>query len=363
MASNVRPLTKDDLLAQVSSNRSIGRSQSTAIEQSRAIAEVQGALMVADRRPRNKPSALAEALESCRTKEVAESAFYKFPRAGGAVEGESIHLARELARCWGNITFGIVELDRDDNRAVSEMMAYAWDLESNTRPETRFLVPHKRDTRSGPSTLTDMRDIYENNANMGARRLRECIFAVLPPYLVRAAAEECKLTLAKGGGVPLAVRINDAVKAFDAMGIKLARLEAKYGPSAGWSDMDIVNLEISYKSIKRKEVSAEEEFPAKPLTAEMLGEGDAESVLQTNAADHTNGDQHVDEQAAEDDQPPYVAQVAEWKAAFARHEIMADWATLADEIHPHLAALPDMLREDLIKARDDAKARLRGDAK
>lgn len=74
-------------------------------------------------------------------------------------------------------------------------------------------------------------------------------------------------------------------------------------------------------------------------------------------------EEHVDEQAATDDAPPYVAQVAAWKASFARHEIMADWATLADEIHPHLDALPDDVREDLIKARDDAQARIKGGAK
>jgi hypothetical protein len=148
------PVTAAEIMNQ---RRGEPASQATSIEQSRAVAEVQGALVVAQQRPRDETKALAKAMESCRTLEVAQSAFFKFPRGGQTVSGETIHLAVELARCWGNIAYGIMELDRDDIGAKSEMLAFAWDLETNAQSRMTFIVPHLRDKRGGAERLTDMR--------------------------------------------------------------------------------------------------------------------------------------------------------------------------------------------------------------
>lgn len=253
------PVTAEQIMRQ---RRGEPASQATSIEQSRAVAEVQAAVTVAQARPRNESIALNRVLESCRTIEVAESAFYKFKRGNETVSDASIRLAEELARCWGNIDYGIMELDRNDDRQMSEMLAFAWDLETNTKSRMTFLVPHRRDTRQGPKALTDMRDIYENNANNGARRLRECIFRVLPPYLKEQAKQECYETLRKGtGDKPLNVRIAGAIESFQGRGISLERLEAKLGKSSSWTDLDVANLQVSYRSIVRQEISADEEFP------------------------------------------------------------------------------------------------------
>lgn len=263
MATQMTPhRTAADILGSSAQARGNAASQATVVEQSRAIAEVQGALMVADRRPRDKSRALNDALESCRTREVAEAAFFKFNRGGGSVAGETVHLARELARCWGNIVHAVVELDRDDEAGKSEMMAYAWDLETNARAQLQFIVPHLRDKKGGASRLTDARDIYENNANMGARRLRECIFAVLPNYLVKSASDECRRTLERGESEePAAVRTAKLLTAFAAIGIDKARIEVKMGNVANFTAVDLANLRIAYQSIKRQEINAEDEFP------------------------------------------------------------------------------------------------------
>ena len=257
-----RPRNAADILGSSAQPRGIAKSEATKVEQSRAIAEVQAAVVVAQSHPRDKVRALNEALESCRTRAVAENAFFKFPRGGQSVSGETIHLARELARCWGNIDYKIAELSRDDENGSSEMLALAWDLETNARSSLTFIVPHLRDKRGGPERLTDVRDIYENNANMGARRLRECIFAVLPKYLVQAAADECRMTLETGNSeVPLPKRVADAMTAFAKIGIDKSRIEAKFGPTSKYTAVDLANLQISYKSIVRNEISAEDEFP------------------------------------------------------------------------------------------------------
>jgi len=252
-------VTKDDLLRQA---RGVPASQATSIEQSRAVAEVQAAFAMAAHRPRDEHLALNKALESCRMPSVAEQAFYKYSRGGSSVKGETIHLARELARCWGNITYSVMELARDDVKGESEMMAFAIDLETNASCRLSFIVPHKRDAGKAQKVLTDLRDIYENNMNMGARRLRECIFAVLPRWLTEAASEECHHTLEAGEGEkPLPVRRAEMLERFAALGITKDRIEAKVGPINNLTAVDLANLGISYKSIKRGEISADEEFP------------------------------------------------------------------------------------------------------
>ncbi|MFE2911297.1 hypothetical protein [Kitasatospora indigofera] len=242
--------------------------QGTAVEQSRAVAEVQAAIVVAQQCPRNIQAAVAEMRQSCQQMALAERAFYRFPRAGGAVSGPSVFLARELARCWGHIHHGVVELRRDDEFGQSEMQAFAWDVQVNNRNSSTFVVPHKRDKRGGAEKLVDLRDIYENNANNGARRLREAIFTVLPGWFVEEAKAICAKTLADGGGKPLPQRIADAIRMFEGRGIVLDQLETKLGrPNAKWTEHDVAQLGITWQSLQRGEISVEEEFPAERVTA------------------------------------------------------------------------------------------------
>jgi hypothetical protein len=242
--------------------------QATAIEQSRAVAEVQAAVFVAQQCPRNVQNAIAAMRESCTQQALAERAFYKFPRGGATVSGESIHLARELARCWSNIQYGIVELSRDDVAKQSEMSAWAWDVQANTRVSNTFIAPHKRDKKTGSEPLVDLREVYENNANLGARRVRECIFAVLPPFFIEEAKDLCVKTLSDGGGKPLAQRIADAVKAYEGIGVICDQLEQKLGrPSDKWTELDVAQLGVTFRSIQRGEVTKDEEFPPQRVTA------------------------------------------------------------------------------------------------
>lgn len=271
-------------------------SQSTTIEQSRAVAEVQSMVVVAQNCPRDEASAIQKMREACGRIALAELAFFKFPRGGSTVQGPSVHLARELARCWGNINYGVSELDRDDVAAKSEMVAYAWDVQTNARAATNFIVPHKRDKKGGAETLVDMRDIYENNANNAARRLREMIFSVLPKWFVEEAKALCRETLEKGEGEkPLTQRIADAIAALEKFGVSRERIEAKVGAkSAAWTPVDLANLAVAYRSLRSKEVTIEEEFP--PIAAAKLDEalkGDAA------AAGAQDAEQKVDETSAD----------------------------------------------------------------
>jgi hypothetical protein len=208
---------------------------------------------------------------SCSMIGLAERAFYKFPRGGETVQGPSVYLARDLARCWGNVQYGIAELRRDDEHGESEMQAWAWDVQTNTRSSNTFIVPHKRDKKGGAVRLVDMRDIYENNTNQGSRRVREAIFSVLPPWFTAEAEELCKQTVEKGDGKPLPERIDAIVKAYDGLGVTLERLERKLGqPRARWTAFDVAQLTIAGKSIRRGEITVEDEFPPVRVTLDEI---------------------------------------------------------------------------------------------
>lgn len=243
-----------------------GATQATQVEQARAIAEVQAAVVVAQQCPRDLSRAEGEMRDSCGRLALANRAFYRVPNRG---TGSSVHLARELARVWGNVQYGVHELRRDDTAGMSEVQAFAWDVQTNTRSTRTFQVPHQR-MKSGKRTpLTDLGDVYLNNQNVGARAVRECIFTVLPDWFVEAAEELCRQTLQNGDGKPLRQRIEEAVKAFhDAHGVKAAQLEDKLGRKRGqWDAGDVATLQVLYMSIQRGEVTLDEEFTQERVTA------------------------------------------------------------------------------------------------
>jgi hypothetical protein len=182
------------------------------------------------------------------------------PRGGETVNGESIHLARELARCWGNIDYGVKELARDDVRGQSELLAFAWDLQTNARSEIVFVVPHVKGRNN--RRLTGTQEIYENNASFAGRRLREAIFAVLPVWFKAEAADLCHKTLEHGGGKPLVQRVADMRAAFGAIGVTPMQLERKRSRKVDdFTAEDVAALAVVYGSVKRGEVTIIEEFP------------------------------------------------------------------------------------------------------
>lgn len=234
-------------------------SEATKVEQHRAAAEVHAAVAIAQSSPRDPVTASRRVQEACDVMALAEHAFFSFGRGDGKITGPSIHLATELARCWGNILFGVNELSREGNQ--SEMLTYAWDLETNTRNVSTFIVPHVRDTKGGPKKLTSMRDIYENNANAGARRLRENIFRVLPKSIVELGKEGCARTLESGGGVPIEDRRKTLVSAFAGINVGTEQIEKRVGCKIdALTGLDIARLRIVYQSIKRGETTAKDEF-------------------------------------------------------------------------------------------------------
>lgn len=162
-------------------------------DQQRAVAEVQAAMMIARLNPRDPVAAMDRILNACTRPTLADAAIYQYSRGGSDVSGPSIRLAEAMAQQWGNFQFGIRELEQRNGE--STVQAFAWDVETNTRREVTFQVPHVRHTRQGQKRLEDPRDIYEMVANQGARRLRACILGVIPGDVTEAAVNQCDATM------------------------------------------------------------------------------------------------------------------------------------------------------------------------
>lgn len=138
-------------------------------------------------------AAMDRILNACTRATLAEGALYAYARGGTTISGPSIRLAEAIAQNWGNLQFGIRELEQRNGESTVE--AFAWDIETNTRQVKVFQVPHVRHTRQGQKKLEDPRDIYELVANQGARRLRACILGVVPGDVVESAVNQCEVTL------------------------------------------------------------------------------------------------------------------------------------------------------------------------
>lgn len=197
-------------------------------DQHRAIAEVQAAMMIAKANPRDPVAAMDRILNSCTRPTLANAAVYQYSRGGSDVVGPSIRLAEAMAQQWGNMQFGIREVEqrRTSSGSESTVQAYAWDVETNTRREVTFTVPHERHTKQGKKALTDPRDVYELVANQGSRRLRACILAVIPGDVTEAAVAQCDVTMHATADTSLEA-IQNLVRAFAVYRVNQQQLEKR----------------------------------------------------------------------------------------------------------------------------------------
>ena len=211
------------------------------IESQRAIAEAQGKLVIAQRFPRDPVRAYSEVMKACQRPSLAKTAFYNY---------------------------GIKELSQDDGK--SEMQAYAWDLETNTISTQNFTNPHIRETKSGAVKLTSQRDIYELNANMGARRLRSRILAILPADLVEDAVNECKRTIAGKSDEPLIDRVKKMVVQFAKYGVTQEQIEKRLGRKIDTMNTDdFVEYIGIFNSLKDGASKVSEWFESAPESNEL----------------------------------------------------------------------------------------------
>ncbi len=226
------------------------RSTTAEMVTSRQMQEVQGQIVMAKKFPRNPEESYSRIIQACQRKSLAEKAEYEYPRGDQKITGPSIRLAEVMAQNWGNIDFGIVELEQKSGE--SQVMAYAWDLETNTRQTKIFSVPHIRETKKGNIPLTKPRDIYEQVANYGARRMRACILGVIPGDVIESAIRQCHETLANGEKRPVADIVREMAVVFQReFNVPLEAIEKYIGcKSKAFSMNDCIRLRKVFTSLK-----------------------------------------------------------------------------------------------------------------
>lgn len=265
---------QEQSLATQPQNNLTTKSDVGAALATRQAQEVQAAVVMAKRFPRDWVEVESKLIMSCKRPKLAEIAVYEYPRGGTKVTGPSIRLAEAAAQAMGNIDFGWTEIQRLEDESICT--AYAWDIENNIRRATTFSVPHYRDTRQGKKRLSDERDIYEMCANQASRRMRGCILQVVPGDLVDLALSECEKTLQANLGT---------VQEQAAKWGKLFQKEYNVQPESimkylgsrpeTWTQNDIFRLRKLYNALKDNMTTIEEAFPemaAKPLTKEQKAE-------------------------------------------------------------------------------------------
>lgn len=196
----------------------------------KSIAEGQAAMVLARQFPRDEVRAIDRIKNAFSRAKLAQVSTYLYTRGGQNVTGASIRAAEAIAQAWGNVQFGFREIERGIDRGVgySEVEAYAWDIESNTKRALQFRVPHLRQTKNGTYPLTEERDIYEHVANHAQRRVRACIIAVIPGDVFDDALEVARKTVEANFNITPDY-LRQLLAALEKQGITKAQVEQKFG--------------------------------------------------------------------------------------------------------------------------------------
>lgn len=249
-----------------------------AVEQSRAMAATLAKMQRAIQFPRNVRRAIDRINNACQRVRLAEVATYTYNRGGTDITGPSIRLAEAVAQNWGNMDYGIEEVEQRDGE--STVRAYATDLETNTTSEKTFQVRHIRYTKSkGAVRLVDPRDIYEKVANDGARRLRACILAVIPSDVIEEAVDTCESTLSANVNITKE-RLDAMVEKFSEMDVTREMIEARIQRNlASITPAQFIGLTKVYNSMKDGMSKKEDWFSV----------SEAKEVVKANASPREKG--------------------------------------------------------------------------
>lgn len=234
------------------------------IEVQRAITEAQAKIQIAKMFPRNETAAYEKLMFACSQIGFAEDAFYSLPRGDKSISGPSIRLAEEIARVYGNFTYGHRELSRGQGK--SEVEVFAWDIENNNYTTRQLTVMHIQDTKSGSYALKSQADIDTRISNIASKQLRGRILSLIPKWMLSAAIQRCRDTLAGDNDAgKRAERIDMLEKRFATRGVSKANLEQYLGvPLSLITDDQISDLFGVYTALKEGASTAEFFIEDKP---------------------------------------------------------------------------------------------------
>lgn len=234
------------------------------------IQEVQGAILVAKKFPRDMGMVWDKVTKACQRKTLAEKACYSFPRGGTTITGPSINLAQTIIGYYGNVRVGLdVIRDDDESRLIR---AWVWDVENNFRvsldDEFQKVIYRKKDGWIKP----DERDLRELTNRRGAILLRNAIFKVIPRDLIEDAVAICNLTLKNNIKDPDSEK-KRLVMEFQKQQITVKMLNAylKHDSWDTWGADELVELSNIINTLREGVATKDEYFAMKadPATGEI----------------------------------------------------------------------------------------------
>jgi hypothetical protein len=217
--------------------------------------EIQSAIIIAKRFPRDEDAAFQKLMKACGRTSFAEDAEYSFPRGDSKVNGPSVALAREAARVWTNIRYGLTII-RDDAQS-RQIQGWAWDMETNTKVTAEddfekliYRKPNPRKNFAGGWIKPDERDLRELTNRRGSILMRNCILQVLPKDLIEDAVDACHQTLRSNAEKDPDGARKKILVAFSELNVTAEMLATYLGhPLAQSSPSEIADLRAIYKSI------------------------------------------------------------------------------------------------------------------
>jgi len=243
--------------------------------------DIQAAVISAKHFPRNEVAASLAVSKSFARPLLAEAARYQFPRGGKTISGPSVDCARELARLWGNIRYGLRVVSLTDESV--HIRGFAVDLETNSQSEyeDQFKRLVQRKGRDGETRWVepDERDLRELIGRRGAILIRNAILSLLPPDLIESALATADKTLRGVASGELKSSREDVIKhlvgRFDNLGVSVAMLEGYLGHALADANADeVTELKGIGKSLADGVTKREDHFELQAI-AEGAKDGNA----------------------------------------------------------------------------------------
>jgi hypothetical protein len=159
----------------------------TIYQQDKATIDMQ--IATAKAYPRNLKRATENAIAIVTLdKDTAATCTYSVPRSGKVITGPSVHLAKILSQCWGNLRIEAKVISVDDKTLTSQ--AVAFDLENNLA----IKVEVKRSIMTRTGRMNDDMIVVTGNAG-NSIALRNAVLSVIPRSIVDKVQNEAKSLL------------------------------------------------------------------------------------------------------------------------------------------------------------------------
>ena len=242
-----------------------------------ARAEIESALILAKKFPRNQEQARIELLNACKRLKFAEKAKYRKPVGKKLneetkkweqtyAEGPSIRFAEEAIRAWGNIKIQHATIYEDDMKRISQLRVI--DLEKNTtygrqmvinkfierkNPVGREIISERVNSRNETTYLVKATDdeVTQKEAIQLSKEIRNLALRQIPQDIIDEGMETVEDIILKGVSEDPAAAKRKIFDSFNEIGIKPEEIEKYVGHQLDiLTSAELVDLRKVFTSIK-----------------------------------------------------------------------------------------------------------------